>query len=58
MGWSVTVPRASIIEDGLSLIVKTSPPAFELVWIGRVVRDAMAMSEKIHLGQLRCVFDF
>ena len=57
MGWSVTLPRSSI-EDGLSLIVKTPPSAFELVWIGRVVRDTMAMSEKMHLGQLRCVFDF
>ena len=59
MGWlSVNVPRSSLIEDGLSLMVETSPSAFELAGVGKFMGDSMTISEKVHLGQLRCVFDF
>ena len=54
MGWfSLTVPRSSI-KSGLSLMLKASPPAFELVGIGKTSRDVMTMSE--NSGRLRFNF--
>jgi hypothetical protein len=58
MGWlSVIVPR-SPIEDGFSLRAETSASVFELAGVGKISGDSMKISEGIHLGQIRYVFDF
>ena len=45
MGWlPVTVQRSSI-EDGLSLIVKTSPSVFELARVDKLLGDSMTIAE-------------